>query len=108
MGYAHLAPPDRQYLSVFRLWRFAHPAPSPPKNVPCALTVFPAPFSGSIRPPANCLVFPFPAAGPRSIPGGTTVRRPIVYCWGGSIMILLSLTLAEPQHFSLWEKLLIA
>ena len=37
-----------------------------------------------------------------------TLRTLFVYGWEGSTMILLPFTLAEPQHFSLWEKLLLA
>ncbi len=42
------------------------------------------------------------------VPIPTTRPGPILYLWGGPPMILLPATLAEPQHFSLWERLLFA
>src|SRR3954454_25372828 len=37
-----------------------------------------------------------------------TSRTPIVYGWEGSTMLSLTFTLAEPENFALWEKLVLA
>jgi Fe-S oxidoreductase len=42
-----------------------------------------------------------------SKPASLTSRTPIVYRWEGSTMLSLTFTLAEPENFALWEKLLL-